>query len=218
MAETFVPQRAPPPQRAFMPTVLIAALDAARREAAAAPPPPAAPAPEPEPIEPLLEEARRGGWEDGLAEGLRRGAATQEAEATRVAAAAIEALRRGEEAAREAAAAMARDLARLVLSVLDAALPGLAEEHAAPLAAAFARRIAPVLEVAPEACLMVPRGLAGPVRALLGVTAIAVEEDAELPPGDARAAWRKGGAALDLGQRRQAIRQVFEAAGLGPKE
>ncbi|MBW6398560.1 hypothetical protein KPL78_11915 [Roseomonas sp. HJA6] len=215
MPDSFIPQRSEAVPRQFMPTVLIAALDAARRQAAA-PPPPAPP--EAEPIEPLLEEARRGGWEDGLAEGLRRAAATQEAEATRAAAIAVEALRMGEAAAREAATTVAQDVARLVLSVLDAALPGLAAEHAAPLAAAFARRVAPVLEVAPEACLRVPAGLAEPVRALLGAMAITVEEDAALSPGDARAIWRSGGAAFDLGERRQAIRHVLEAAGLGPKE
>jgi len=215
MPDSFIPQRSEAVPRQFMPTVLIAALDAARRQAAA-PPPPAPP--EAEPIEPLLEEARRGGWEDGLAEGLRRAAATQEAEATRAAAIAVEALRMGEAAAREAATTVAQDVARLVLSVLDAALPGLAAEHAAPLAAAFARRVAPVLEVAPEACLRVPAGLGEPVRGLLGATTITVEEDAALPMGDARAIWRSGGAAFDLGERRQAIRHVLEAAGLGPKE
>lgn len=215
MSDGFTPQRSPLPQRDFMPTVLIAALDAARREASTPPPPSL---PDPEPIEPLLEHARRDGWEDGLAEGLRRGAATQEAEAARAVAAAAEALRLGEAAARDAATSVAQDLARLVLSVLDAALPGLAADHAAPLAASFARRVAPMLDVAPEACLSVPPGLAEPVRALLGATGLAIEEDAALAPGDARAVWRGGGAGFGLGARRQAIRQVLEAAGLGPKE
>ena len=131
---------------------------------------------------------------------------------------ALAALRLGADAAREAATAVAHDLARLVLSVLDAALPGLAAAQAAPMAAAFAQRVAPVLAVAPEACLLVPPALAEAVRALLGATAITVEEDPSLLPGDARATWRGGGAALDLAQRRQAIRQLLESAGLGPKE
>lgn len=209
MADSFAPVAIEPASRTFMPTLLVAALDAARREAAA--PPPAPP-----PIEPLLDEARRGGFEDGVAEGLRRAAASREAAALSAAEAAVAALRRGEDAARETAGAVAQDLARLVLSVLDAALPGLAAEHAAPLAAAFARRIAPMLEAAPEARLLVPTGLGDGVRALLGPTV--VEEDAALPPGDARAEWRGGGAALDLASRRQAIRGVLESAGLGPKE
>ncbi len=216
MPDVFVPQRGVSASRDFMPTVLVAALDAARRQAAAPPPPP--PAPEPEPVGPLLEEARRGGWEDGLAEGLRRGAATQAAEAARAVALALEALRLGEDAAREAATTVAQDLARLVLSILDAALPGLAAAQAAPMAAAFAQRVEPVLAVAPEARLLVPPAQAEAVRVLLGAAAITIEADASLAPGDARATWRGGGAVLDLAQRRQAIRQLLESAGLGPKE
>lgn len=213
MTDSFARVAAEPPPRHFMPTLLVAALDATRREAAAPPPPPPAPS-----IEPLLAEARRGGWEDGLAEGLRRATETQQAAAGRAAAIAAEALRHGHDAAREAAATMAQDLARLVLSMLDAALPGLAAEHGAPLAAAFARRVAPVLEAVPEARLLVPVGLGEAVRDLLGTSAILVEEDAALPPGDARATWRGGGAAFDLAMRRQAIRQLLESSGLGPKE
>ncbi len=210
MSETSASAAAETAPRHFMPTLLVAALDAARREAAA----PAAPPP----IEPLLAEARRGGWEDGLAEGLRRADEAREAAAARIAEAAVEALRQGHDAAREAAGTVAQDLARLVLSVLDAALPGLAAEHGAPLAAAFARRVAPMLEAAPEARLLVPPGAGDAVRALLGPAAIAIEEDAGLPPGDARAVWRGGGAGFDLASRRQAIRHLLESAGLGPKE
>ena len=213
MSEIFAPVAAEAMPRHFVPTLLVAALDAARREAAAVAPPPAPPS-----IEPLLGEARRGGWEDGIAEGLRRAMETEQAAAGRIAGLALEALRHGHDAAREAAAAVAQDLAGLVLSVLDAALPGLAAEHGAALAAAFAGRVAPMLEVAPEARLLVPPGLGDAVRGLLGPAAVAVEEDAALPPGDARAVWRGGGARLDLAARREAIRQLLESAGLGPKE
>ncbi|MBR0650522.1 hypothetical protein GXW78_12680 [Roseomonas terrae] len=198
MPDAFAPAAELPAAAPFVPTMLIAALDAARREAMAPPPPPA-----PEPLEPLLEEARRGGWEDGLAEGLRRAAASQEAAAVRIAEAGVDALRLGEAQAHAAATAAAHDLSRLVLSMLDAALPGLAADQAASLAAAFARRVAPMLEAVPEARLLVPAGFGDAVRALLAPTRIAVEEDAALPPGDARAAWRAGGAALDLAARRR---------------
>ncbi len=213
MTAPFAPAAARPAARDFMPTLLIAALDAARREAALPPPPPAPPS-----IEPLLEDARRGGWEDGLAEGLRRAGASLEADAARIAETAVEAVRLGHDAAHEAATAVAQDLARLVLSILDAALPGLAADHAAPLAAAFAGRVVPLLEAQPEARVTVPTGLGDPVRALLATTVITVEEDAALPPGDARATWRGGGAAFDLTARRQEIRRVLESSGLGPKE
>ena len=214
MADTFTPHAIEAAPRPFMPTLLVAALDAARREAEAPPPPPLA-AP---PIEPLLAEARRDGFADGLAEGLRRAAESHEAAAARAIEGAVEALRLGHGAAREAAEAVAQDLARLVLSMLDAALPDLAAEHGAPLVAGFAGRVAPVLDSVPEARLLVPPGLGDAVRALLGASTITVGEDATLPPGDARAVWRGGGATLDLATRRREIRRVLESSGLGPKE
>lgn len=213
MPDAFAPIAVQARTRHFMPTLLIAALDAARREAEAAPPP----APPP-PIEPLLDQARRDGFEDGLAEGLRRAAEAERIGAARTAEVAVEALRLGHGAAREAAAAVAQDVARLMLSVLDAALPGLAAEHGASLAGAFAQRIAPVLQSDPEARLLVPPGQGDAVRALLGASTITVIEDTAIAAGDARAEWRGGGAALDLASRRQAIRQLLESAGLGPKE
>ncbi|MBR0678180.1 hypothetical protein GXW77_18575, partial [Roseomonas alkaliterrae] len=103
-------------------------------------------------------------------------------------------------------------------AMLDAALPGLAAGRAPELAAAFAARIAPALECQPEARLLVPPGLAEATRARLGLMAIAIEEDPDLPPGDARAEWRAGGARLDLAARRAEIRRVLESAGLAPQE
>lgn len=213
MADSFAPIAAEARPRHFMPTLLIEALDAARREAEAPPPPPPPPS-----IEPLLEQARRDGFEEGLAEGLRHAAEAERTGAARTAAIAVEALRLGHDAAYDAATAAAQDVARLMLSVLDAALPGLAAERGAPLAGAFAQRIAPVLRSEPQARLLVPPGLADTIRGLLGTIDIVVAEDPAIPPGDARAEWRSGGAAFDLASRRQAIRQLLESAGLGPKE
>lgn len=218
MGDAFAPLAPPRPGQGFAPTLLIAALDAARREAAAE----AAPEPEPEagpdPMEALLAEARQSAWEDGRAAGLAEAEAASAAVAARAAEHALAALREGAAAARKAAAEAAADLARVALAMLDAALPGLAADNAAALAAAFARRLAPALEVMPEARLLVPPGLAEATRALLGPVGIAVEEDPALPAGDARAEWRGGGAALDLAARRAEIRRVLESAGLGPKE
>uniref|UniRef100_UPI0018DFB9A7 hypothetical protein n=1 Tax=Roseomonas rosulenta TaxID=2748667 RepID=UPI0018DFB9A7 len=124
----------------------------------------------------------------------------------------------GHAAAAEAARDATEDVARLALAMLDAALPGLAAGNAAGLAAAFAQRLLPMLQGAPEARLLVAPGLAEATRALLGTEGIVIEEDAALPAGDARAEWRSGGAALDLAARRREIRGVLEAAGLGPRE
>jgi flagellar biosynthesis/type III secretory pathway protein FliH len=202
---------------AFTPTVLIAALDAARREAEAMPPPPP-PGPDPDEISALIEQARRAGHAEGHAAGLAAAAAARETEATRAAVLAAEALAAAREEAREAAEEMATGLARLAIAMMDAALPGLAAENGAALAAAFARRLAPVLEAAPEPMLAVAPGLAEEVQALLGATRFEILEDPALAPGDARAAWRGGAASFDLSARRQEIRRVLESAGLGPKE
>ena len=215
MPEGFFPTGRPAFGEGFTPTLLIAALDAARREAASAPPPPEA---GPDPTEASLAEARRSGWEDGHAAGLAEATGARDAAAARAADHALAALRDAQDAARAAAEEVATGLARIAVAMMDAALPGLAAENGAALAAAFARRIAPALEAMPAARLLVPPGCAEQTRALLGATTVAVEEDAALPPGDARAEWRGGGAALDLAARRREIRRVLESAGLGPKE
>jgi flagellar biosynthesis/type III secretory pathway protein FliH len=116
------------------------------------------------------------------------------------------------------AAEAAARLARVALAVLDAALPGLAAAHGAALAAEFARRLAPMLDASAEARILVAPDLAQEVRALLGGVGVTVAEDAALAPGDARAEWRAGGAALDLAARRREIRGVLQAAGLGLEE
>jgi hypothetical protein len=64
MADGFAPIARDLPQDGFTPTLLIAALDAARREAAA-PAPPAPP--ERDPLPGLLAEARAAGREEGRA-------------------------------------------------------------------------------------------------------------------------------------------------------
>ena len=43
---------------------------------------------------------------------------------------------------------------------------------------------------------------------------LAVEEDAALAPGDARASWRGGGAVASLAARRAAVAEVLGALGL----
>ncbi len=201
----------------FTPTVLIAALDAARREAEAMPPPPP-PGPDPDEIATLLAEARHAGHAEGHAAGLAAAAAARETEAARAAVLAAEALASAREEARAAAEEIATELARLAIAMMDAALPGLSAENGAALAAAFARRLAPVLEAVPEPVLAVAPGFAAEVQALLGATRLEITEDPALAPGDARAAWRGGAASFDLSARRQDIRRVLESAGLGPKE
>jgi hypothetical protein len=213
MPDRFAPLAPPPEGAGFAPTFLIAALDAARREAAAT-----RLEPDPDPFAEALAQARREGFAEGHAQGLREAEQTTAALAAVAAAAGAEALREGRAAASAAAEAAAADVARLALGLLDAALPGMAAANGPALAAAFAQRLKPMLEAAPEARLLVAPGLGEATRALLAPLPLTIEEEAGLPPGDARAEWRAGGAALDLAQRRRQIRGVLEAAGLGPSD
>jgi len=214
MADGFTASGPAMAREAFTPTLLIAALDAARREAAARQPAhPAADA-----MDALLEEARAAGRTEGYAAGIAASDAARDAAAARAAEHALAALREAGTAARAAADEASAGLARLALAMLDAALPGLAAEQGPGLAAAFAARIAPALESQPQARLLVPAGLAEQTRARLGLVSIAIEEDPALAPGDARAEWRSGGARLDLAARRAEIRRVLESAGLPPQE
>jgi hypothetical protein len=215
MPDSFTPIASDAPSAGFAPTFLIAALDAARREAAQAA---VDLTPEPDPVAAVIDQARRAAFAEGRAQGLHEAETATEAVAAQAAVLALDALREGHAAAAEAAREAAEDVARVALAMLDAALPGLAGETGAGLAAAFARRLLPMLQGAPEARLLVAPGFAEPTRALLGDMPIIVEEDTALPPGDARAQWRSGGAELDLAARRREIRGVLEAAGLGPRE
>lgn len=217
MSDAFTPAARHARPTDFAPTFLIAALDAARREAdlaSSAPPPP----PGPDPVEAMLEEARLSGLEEGRAAGLAEAMRSRDARIAEAASAAAAALVAGRGAAAGMAAEAATRLSRVALAVLDAALPGLAAAHGAALAAEFARRLAPMLDASPEARILVAPGLAEDVRAMLGAAGVAVAEDAALAPGDARAEWRAGGAALDLAARRREIRRVLQAAGLGDEE
>jgi len=216
MADGFTTSGPAVAREAFTPTLLIAALDAARREAAAAARERAEqPA---ETMDALIEEARAAGHAEGYAAGIAASDAARDAAAARAAEHALATLREADAAARAAAEDTATKLARLAIAMLDAALPGLAAAQAPGLAAAFAARIAPALESQPEARLLVPPGFVEETRARLGLSAIAVEEDPALAPGDARAEWRAGGARLDLATRRAEIRRVLESAGLAPQE
>jgi len=219
MADGFLPLAldCKPPE--FAPTFLIAALDAARREAAQAaetPPPPAPDAPDP--IEERLAEARRIGHAAGRAEALAEAARSREAQAAETLRMALALLQDTRAAAERIAGESAREIAALVLSVLDAALPGLVAANGAALAAEFARRLAPMIETAPEARLMVAPGLAEATRDLLGDPAFRIEEDSMLAPGDARAEWCRGGAMLDLATRRREIGRILAAVGIGNTE
>lgn len=167
-----------------------------------------------------LATARAEAWAEGEAAGraaaaAEHAAARATAEATALATAAAALQRIDTEVAAtvgEAAAA----LARLLLAALDAALPAAAARCAPDSAALLAGMMQPVLEEAGRLTLFVAPGFAGPVAARLGDARIAVEEDAALADGDARAAWRGGEAVAALAERRRALAEMLDGLGLGP--
>ncbi|WP_198373688.1 hypothetical protein, partial [Roseomonas rosulenta] len=84
MPDSFAPLAQEARRADFAPTFLIAALDAARREAAQA-----EPAPESDPIAAVIEESRRMAFAEGHAAGLREAAAAAPTQAARAAALAL---------------------------------------------------------------------------------------------------------------------------------
>jgi len=181
-------------------------------DAPAKPPPEEIPAPS---IEEMLEAARREGHAAGLREGEARGRAAEQAardaladEAIRIALLQLEAAR---ETARDIADQNAQALAELLVSMVDAALPGAAAREAAALLEPLMRALGPVEEAPPGAVLRVPSALLDHARTRFGATGLPIEPDPALPEGDARIIWRDGGLELDLSRRRAALREALAA-------
>ncbi len=183
---------------------------------------PAAAPPPPEPIEDPVEAARRDARAEALREGEARGRA---AEATGCAAMAEESIRLAltamdglREEARAAAEAGVRDLARIVLDMVDAALPGAAARHAPDLLPTLLDALGPVAEAPDGATLRVPPAILDGARDRFGDRGLPIEPDPALPEGDARLEWRHGGIRLSLEKRRAAIREVLASLDLLPAD
>lgn len=162
-----------------------------------------------------LQAARDDGLAEGLEEGLRRAGAERSAREAAALDAIAAALEGGREAAREAAGGAAREVARLLLAALDAALPAAAARLAPEGAAALAAVLEPLLRDGVAVTLLVAPGEREAAAARIGERpGLAVEEDAALAPGDARASWRGGAAMASLAQRRAAVAEIMGALGL----
>lgn len=189
-------------------------LDAPAVTAPAEPPPPT--------MEELLEAARREGHAAGLREGEARGRAAEQAsrdalrdEAIRVALLQLEGARA---AAQEASDGNAEALAALLVSVVDAALPGAAAREAPALLEHLVKALGPVEKAPAGAALRVPPSLLDHARERFGALGLPIEPDADLPEGDARIAWRYGGLELSLSRRRAAIHETLAALRLPSPE
>ena len=215
MNTAFAPLRPPPPlETAFRPVFGASAdpppaadptaADAARDEAAA--------------LAALVESARAEGYAAGLAAGRD---AAEEAGQERIASALdgmTDALAQARDRAGMAAQEAARDLAALVLGMLDKALPGLAAARAPDMLRHLAGQLLPRLTLLPAPRFLVAPGLAQALAPLLRGLDVALAEDEALPPGDARVEWRSGVLRFDRAARMAALRAAFAEAGIGWEE
>lgn len=214
------PARPTPPSR---PALSFPDLDAPPE------PPPAPPMPAPDPVPDreaetaaLIEIAREAGFAEGLAEGERRGrdaeAAQREAGLDGLLAATLSRIDEALARMRDEAAEQAEAFALLLLRSLDLALPLAAAREAPAMLERLLQLLGPVAEAPTGAVLRVPPGLLEQAQARLDGTGLPVEADPALPPGDARIAWRGGGLALVLAERRAAIREAMASLGFTDEE
>lgn len=219
-----MPERSRPPL-AFEPTPMPARTMARPSSAALAftvpdfdapPPGPAADPAEAEAaaLQARLAAAREAGFAEGEAtarEAAAGGLAAREAAALeRIAAALAEAGRQLQAASAQAAEA----LAGLLLAALDAALPEAAARLAPEAAARLAAALHPLVAAGVVPTLRVAPGCAAAAAARIGPGAPDITEDPSLPPGDAAAEWRGGGARLSLAARRAAVTAMIETFAL----
>lgn len=156
-----------------------------------------------------VDAARMAGFTAGEAaatahEALSR--ATQEAAALAAIATALE---QSMVAARSAAMDAAQGLAALLLAALAAALPDASARLAADQAARLAAALGPLLAEGLAVRLHVAAGCGAAAVARIADPRVTVAEDPALPPGDARAAWRGGGASLSLAARQAAVAEML---------
>lgn len=175
-----------------------------------------------EEIDLMLDAAREAGMAEGRAEGERDGfAQANQSRAAALDGALAGALARLDQAAREAAALAeenTRAVAVLLLDALDAALPGAASRFAPDMLDHLVEQLGPLSDAPSGATVMVPPALLDEARDRLAASGLPVEADPALPAGDARIAWRGGSLALDLAERRRAVRAVLNSLGLTPEQ
>ncbi len=162
----------------------------------------------------MLNAVRAEGQAAGLAEGQRLAAETQAAHLAAALQAVALAMEQAAAAAAEAVEQAGDALARLLLAALDASLPAASAKLAAETAALLAATLRPVLEESGGLRLSVATGLGEACAAAIDDARIVVTEDAALAPGDARACWQGGGAAMELARQRSMVAEVLHALGL----
>lgn len=156
-----------------------------------------------------LEAARTAGFAAGEAAATAHQAQSRETlEATTLAAMAT-ALNQSTAAARSAAMEAAQGLATLLLAALASALPDASARLAADQAARLAATLGPLLTEGLAVKLNVAAGYGDAAAARIADPRVTVAEDPTLPPGDASAVWRGGGASLSLAARQAAVTDML---------
>ncbi len=162
----------------------------------------------------MLAAARAEGQATGVAEGQRLAAETQAAHTAAALRAVAAAMEQANAAAADAVEQAGEALARLLLAALDTALPAASARLAADTATLLATTLRPVLQETGALRLSVAKGLGEACAVAIGDSRIEVTEDASLAPGDARASWRGGEAAMELARQRSMVAEVLHALGL----
>jgi len=163
----------------------------------------------------LIETARTAGYAAGLHAGQR---ATESLGQERIVAS-VEALTSAFDQvkvqAEAAAVAAARDLALLMLTMIEAALPGLIAQRGPELVRALADGLRSRLMLLHLPRLAVPPGLAEVLAPVLRGTEVTLIEDPSLCEGDAVLDWDTGVLRLDRVARMAALREVLAQCGIG---
>jgi hypothetical protein len=163
----------------------------------------------------LAATARAEGHAAGMAEGWRQASETESAQVAAALRAVAAAMDTAVAAATAAVDEASINLAKLLLAVMDAALPAASAKRAADTALLLAAELKPGLEAVQGLRLYVAAGLGPACAAAINDPRIEVDEDPTMAPGDARAAWRGGGASIELARQRERVAEVLRTLGLG---
>ena len=169
-----------------------------------------------------LEEACAAARAEGLRQGYAEAAAIRDTECDALVANLILGLNRADAHMRDAVEEASSRLAELVLAMLAAGFPTLCARHGAAEVARFTRDVVALLGQEPRIVIRVNPALESTLEEVLAELeqeqrdAILIEPRDNLPPGDARIAWRHGLASRDIGVLRARLAEALGHLGLAP--
>ena len=183
------------------------------------------PVPEPEIIEPVFTAAELDAARAEAAQGARaeaeRGLSASRNHLLGLLAGGMAEARLG---AKQAAEAVAEEVARCMLGALAACLPALCEQHGAMELRAFTRALLPALTDEPRITIRINPHMLGAMQDEVGRLDAEIAERIQLlptdaiPPGDARVSWAEGSALRDTARARAAFEDGLAQLGLLQQE